>query len=155
MERSRTIAPQRPPLLVENELQRAPNPDVVGQFFAAFCKGRRIAMRQIVRPSIPGFQFVHGREGIEEDKIVEPPGIFCAEDFRTAVAPSPEAERRNLRAASNSSGIFWAKTRSYSTGAGRHRQIADRSWARSIQPWSARRSRLISSGFPANADVEE
>jgi hypothetical protein len=26
---------------------------------------------------------------------------------------------------------------------------------RSIQPWSASRSRLIKSGFPANAEVEE
>src|SRR5207302_4837417 len=65
------------------------------------------------------------------------------------------AEVTNLRPASNSNGIFVAKTRSYSTGS---EEVAEKdagSFSPSIQPRLARRSRLISSGLPANAEMEE
>ena len=79
----------------------------------------RLAVREIARPAIPGCQFLTRTKRVEEDEVVEPPGRFRWKGFEPAAAPRQEPELRKVRAASKSSGIFCAKTRSYSTGTGR------------------------------------
>ena len=44
-------------------------------------------MSEIVRPLIPGFELVAGAQRVEQDKIIEPPGIFRAESFEPAQVP--------------------------------------------------------------------
>src|SRR3984957_17838188 len=87
----RAVTPQRPPLFIEGKLQRASSEDIVGQLLARLLQSSRLAVRQVTRPLVPAFEVA-------------------------ARAPPLEAEPRKFRAASNNSGIFCGKTRSYSTG---------------------------------------
>src|ERR1700722_18071183 len=75
----RTIKPQGLPLFVKSKLQWGTNFEVGGKFLAYFFKSCRFAVRQLARPAIPAFQFVPLTERVEENKIVEPPGVLGTE----------------------------------------------------------------------------
>src|SRR5258708_36167288 len=79
----RTIASQRLPLFVEGKLQRTADLEINFQFLADFFQGSRLAMRQVVRPLIPAVQFLLGPHGIEQNKVIQPPGILRLEMIKT------------------------------------------------------------------------
>ena len=75
----RTVAAQGPPLFVEGELQGAADFELDGKFFPKFIQSDGIAMGKIVGPLIPAFQFLVSANRVEQDEIIEPPGIAGAE----------------------------------------------------------------------------
>ena len=41
-------------------------------------------MREIARPLVPALEFLPGAQRVEQNEIVQPPGIFRAEIFKAA-----------------------------------------------------------------------
>ncbi len=78
----RAIPPQCLPLFVESKLQGAADLQVDRQILPRLLKCCRFTMRQLCRPFIPARQFVLGAQRIEQDKLVQPPGILRAEPLK-------------------------------------------------------------------------
>src|SRR5580692_1844603 len=86
---------------------------------------------------------------------------FSVRNFSKRCRASPDAVCTKFRPASNRKGILRANIWPYSTGAEAEgsrfaeSSLAASSFAASIHPRSANRSRLMRRGFPAKAEVEE
>src|SRR5712692_5025236 len=76
--------PQGMPLFVEKELDGAPNGHLGGQFFPRGFQRRRFAAGEFAWPPVPELLAIVVPQGIEEDKVFQPPGILGAETLEAA-----------------------------------------------------------------------
>src|SRR3984957_18800793 len=83
----RTVTAQSLPLLVERELQRAADFELAGKLLADFFESGRLAGRPLARPAIPAFQFVPLTERVEENEVIEPPGVLRTELIEAFARP--------------------------------------------------------------------
>src|SRR5208282_6183909 len=74
----RAVSPEGLPLLVECELQGAANLQIERQIFASLLEGRRFTACQFRGPVFPAGQFLLRAQGVEENEVVEPPGVLRA-----------------------------------------------------------------------------
>src|SRR5712692_2222070 len=79
----RAVKPQGMPLFVEGELDGAPNRHLGSEFPACGFQGRWFAAGQPARPMVPALFAVVVPQGIEEDKVFQPPGILSAETLES------------------------------------------------------------------------
>src|ERR1700757_183388 len=77
------VAPQCAPLLVKGELEGAANLDIVGELFTRFFQGSGLAVSEIVRPPVPALEFLLGTKRVEQNEVVEPPGIVRLKTLET------------------------------------------------------------------------
>src|SRR5436305_6666181 len=89
------VAAQLPPLLVKGKLEDAAHAQIISKFFTGFGQGRRLTVGKIMGPTVPAREFVPGAEAIEQNEVIEPPGIFGAERFE---ALQRFARRRSQKA---------------------------------------------------------
>jgi hypothetical protein len=101
----RAIGSKRLPLFVEKKLHGAAGVEIVEHFGVRLLDRHWIAMSQFAGPAVPAFQFETRAQAVEENEVIEPPLVLPAEVFVTR-GPFGAAERKKLRAASNSSGNF-------------------------------------------------
>ena len=148
--------PQRLPLLIESKLQRAADLEVIGEFLARLLPWRWLRAAPIRKARFSSSLVCSANVESRTKRNRRATRHFLHKTVQSAAARAAalsqkaaarlEQQRHFLRKRSI------VMDRAVSEDGLRKEQ---RAFEGSIQPRSARRSRLISSGFPANAEVEE
>ncbi len=140
------------PLFEEGELHGTRHFNLRSVTFTSEVLGIVVATRNFLRPLVPRLAAIFLTENFEQRIVFEPPRVFLAEAFETAAIPGRSVLEESTRSLFDE-GVFRVPNFSKLTlpvaGSNCFKRAA------SIQPRSARRSRLIMRGLPAKADVLE
>ena len=148
------VPPQGLPLLVEGELQGAADLQIGRQFLARVLHAPQVRGAPIlpaIRSNWPAF-VGHARHRTKRNHRAT-----RHSPSRTAQSAAARLRSGRYKAAPGleQQRHFRGENLIVLNRTPQSEESEGRAWSRSIQPWSTSRSRLISNGLPANAEVEE